>query len=186
MRLRSSIGRAMADVEVRIVDEENRPVSHGTVGEIVARGARVMSGYWKDKEKTAKAIDKESWLHTGDMGYMDDEGYIYLAGRGDDMIIRAGENISPEEVEQAIQSHPKVEEAGVIGVPDPAWGQEVKVVVALKKGQKATAEEIIEYSKKKLSSFKAPKAVAFVDVLPRNPMGKLIRKELREKYGKTL
>ncbi len=156
----------------------------GETGEIVARGPRVMSGYWKDAEKTAKAI-RDGWLHTGDMGYMDEEGYIYLAGRGDDMIIRGGENISPEEVENVLYSHPKIEEAAVIGVPDPEWGQEPKAVVVLKKGEKATPEEIIEFCRQRLSSFKRPRYVAFVDELPRTSTGKVLKRVLREQHGKA-
>jgi acyl-CoA synthetase (AMP-forming)/AMP-acid ligase II len=182
-RLASSIGRPMPDIEVRIIDEEGKELPQGEVGEIVARGPRVMAGYWKDDEKTAKAFTKDGWLHTKDTGYMDDEGYIYLAGRADDMIIRGGENISPEEVENALYSYPKVEEAAVIGVPDPEWGQEVMAVVVLKKGETATPEEIMESSRKKLSSFKKPTHVVFVDELPRNPMGKVLKRLLREKYG---
>jgi acyl-CoA synthetase (AMP-forming)/AMP-acid ligase II len=183
-RLQSSIGRPMEDVEVKIVDEHGKEVPRGEVGEIVARGPRVMSGYWKDPEKTAKAI-RDGWLHTGDMGYMDEEGYIYLAGRGDDMIIRGGENISPEEVENVLYSHPKVEEAAVIGIPDPEWGQQPKAVVVLKKGEKATAEEIIEYCRQRLSSFKRPRYVAFVDELPRTSTGKVLKRVLREQHGKA-
>jgi len=182
-RLASSIGRPMSDVEVRIINEEGKELPLGEVGEIVARGPRVMSGYWKDDEKTAKAFTKDGWLHTKDTGYMDDEGYIYLAGRADDMIIRGGENISPEEVENALYSYPKIEEAAVIGVPDPDWGQEVMAVVVLKKGEKATPEEIKECCRQKLSSFKKPNFVVFVDELPRNPMGKVLKRVLREKYA---
>jgi acyl-CoA synthetase (AMP-forming)/AMP-acid ligase II len=182
-RLASSIGRPMPDIEVRIIDEEGKELPQGEVGEIVARGPRVMAGYWKDDEKTAKAFTKDGWLHTKDTGYVDDEGYIYLAGRADDMIIRGGENISPEEVENALYAFPKIEEAAVIGIPDPEWGQEVMAVVALKKGEKATPEEIIESTRKKLSSFKKPSYVVFVDELPRNPMGKVLKRVLRENYG---
>lgn len=183
-RLQSSIGKAMQDVEVKIVDEHGKEMPRGKAGEIVARGPRVMSGYWKDPEKTAKAI-RDGWLHTGDMGYMDDEGYIYLAGRGDDMIIRGGENISPEEVENVLYSHPKVEEAAVIGIPDPEWGQQPKAVVVLKKGEKATPEELIEYCRQKLSSFKRPRYVAFIDELPRTSTGKVLKRVLREQHGKA-
>ncbi len=183
-RLQSSIGRPMEDVEVRIVDEHGKEVPRGETGEIVARGPRVMSGYWKDAEKTAKAI-RDGWLHTGDMGYMDEEGYIYLAGRGDDMIIRGGENISPEEVENVLYSHPKIEEAAVIGIPDPEWGQEPKAVVVLQKGEKATPEEIIEFCRQRLSSFKRPRYVAFVDELPRTATGKVLKRVLREQHGKA-
>jgi len=143
-----------------------------------------MTGYWKDEEKTAKTITKDGWLRTGDMGWMDEEGYVYLAGRGDDMIIRGGENISPEEVENELRSHPKIEEVAVIGVPDPEWGQEPRAVVVLKKGKQASGEEIMEFCRSRLSGFKRPRSVVFVDSLPRNALGKILKKELREKYGK--
>jgi len=182
-RLASSIGRAMDDVEIEIHDEEGKPLLPGEVGEIVARGARVMSGYWKDEEKTAKALTKDGWLRTGDMGYMDEEGYIYLAGRGDDLIIRGGENISPEEVENVLYAHPAIEEAAVIGIPDPEWGQEPRAVVALKEGHQASAEEIIEFCRHRLSSFKRPRSVVFVDELPRTSTGKILKRVLREQYG---
>jgi acyl-CoA synthetase (AMP-forming)/AMP-acid ligase II len=184
-RLASSIGRPMPDVEIKIIDEEGKEVPRGQVGEIVARGPRVMGGYWKDAEKTAKAFTKDGWLHTNDTGYMDEEGYIYLAGRGDDMIIRGGENISPEEVENVLYAHPKIEEAAVIGMQDPEWGQEPMAVVVLKKGEQATPDEIMEFCRQRLASFKRPRAVVFVDELPRNPMGKVLKRVLREKYGQA-
>jgi len=182
-RLSSSIGRALPDVEVKIVDEGGKALPSLEVGEIWARGPRIMTGYWRDEQKTSQVITQDGWLRTGDMGWMDEEGYIYLAGRGDDMIIRGGENISPEEVENVLHSHPKVEEAAVIGVPDPEWGQEPKAVVVPKKGEVVTQEEIIEYCRSKLSGFKRPRSVIFIDSLPRNPMGKVLRKKLREEYG---
>jgi acyl-CoA synthetase (AMP-forming)/AMP-acid ligase II len=182
-RLTSSIGKPLPDVEVKIVDEEGKALPSLGVGEIWARGPRIMTGYWRDEQKTSQVMTKDGWLRTGDMGWMDEEGYIYLAGRGDDMIIRGGENISPEEVENVLHSHPKVEEAAVIGVPDPEWGQEPRAVVVLKKGKAATSEEIIEYCRSKLSGFKRPRSVVFLDSLPRNPMGKVLRKKLREEYG---
>jgi acyl-CoA synthetase (AMP-forming)/AMP-acid ligase II len=182
-RLTSSIGRPLPDVEVKIVDEEGKPLALLEVGEILARGPRIMTGYWRDEQKTSQVITRDGWLRTGDMGWMDEEGYIYLAGRGDDMIIRGGENISPEEVENAVQSHPKVEEASVIGVPDPEWGQEPRAIVVLKKGEVATQEEIIEHCRTRLAGFKRPRSVVFIDALPRNQMGKVLRKKLREDYG---
>ncbi|RLC93311.1 MAG: hypothetical protein DRI39_06145 [Chloroflexi bacterium] len=185
-RLASSIGRPMADVEMKVIDEQGNELPPYEIGEFVARGPRVMKGYFKDDEKTAKAFTSDGWLRTGDTGYRDEDGYFYLAGRGDDLIIRGGENISPEEVENVLYSHPKVEEAAVIGVPDPEWGQEPKAVVVLKKGETATPEEIMEYCRQKLSSFKRPRAVVFVDELPRNPMGKVLKRVLREKYGQSL
>jgi len=182
-RLTSSIGRPLPDVEVKIVDEEENSLPFLQVGEILVRGPRVMTGYWKDEQKTGQVMTSDGWLRTGDMGWMDEEGYIYLSGRADDMIIRGGENISPEEVEEVLYSHPKIEEAAVIGVPDPEWGQEPRAVVVLKKGEKVASEEIIEHCRSKLAGFKRPRSVVFIEALPRGAMGKVLRKKLREQYG---
>jgi acyl-CoA synthetase (AMP-forming)/AMP-acid ligase II len=184
-RLQSSIGRPMDDVEIKIVDDDLKEVPTGEVGEILARGPRVMSGYWKDAEKTAKALTPDGWLRTSDKGYVDDEGYIYLAGRGDDMIIRGGENISPEEVENVLYAHPSIEEAAVIGVPDPDWGQEPKAIVVLKKGRTAPADEIMEFCRQRLSSFKRPRYIAFIDELPRTSTGKVLKRDLRASHGEA-
>lgn len=178
----SSIGKPMSDVEMKIIDETGKTLPPGEVGEIVAKGPRVMSGYWKDKDKTEKTIDKDGWVHTGDMGYMDEEGYFFLAGRATDIIIRAGENISPEEIEAVLHSHPKVDEAAVIGIPDEEWGELPMAVVVVKKGQVATPEELMEYCRANLASFKRPRSVVFIDELPRNPMGKVLKRVLREEY----
>ena len=184
----ASIGKPMADVEMKVIDAESgRKLGVGEVGEILARGPRVMTGYWKDEEKTKKTIDKDGWVHTGDIGYTDKEGYYFLAGRSSDIIIRAGENISPEELENVIREHPKVEDVAVIGVPDETWGEEPRAVVILKKGiekSKAVEDEIMEYCRQNLASFKRPRTVVFVDDLPRNPLGKLIKKDIRALYGK--
>ena len=182
-RLTSSIGRPLPDVEVKIVDEEENSLPFLQVGEILVRGPRVMTGYWKDEQKTSQVMTSDGWLRTGDMGWMDEEGYIYLSGRADDMIIRGGENISPEEVEEVLYSHPKIEEAAVIGVPDPEWGQEPRAVVVLKKGERVASEEIIEHCRSKLAGFKRPRSVVFIEALPRGAMGKVLRKKLREQYG---
>jgi acyl-CoA synthetase (AMP-forming)/AMP-acid ligase II len=182
-RLSQSIGRPLPDVEVKILDEQGKELPPFEIGEIVAKGPRMMTGYWHDEQKTKQAFTPDGWLITSDRGWRDEDGYIFLAGRGDDMIIRGGENISPEEVEDVLHSHPKVEEAAVIGVPDPEWGQLPLAVIVLKKGQVATAEELMEYCRAKLASFKRPRSVVFVDALPRNPMGKVLRKALREQYG---
>lgn len=182
-RLSSSIGKPLRDVEVRIVDDAGNTLPAFEVGEILAKGPRVMSGYWKDEERTSKVITSDGWLRTGDRGWIDEEGYIYLAGRADDMIIRGGENISPDEVEDILYSHPKIEEAAVIGVADPEWGQQPRAIVVLKKGAQATPEEIIEYCHEKLAGFKRPRSVIFIDSLPRNPMGKVLRKKLGEQFG---
>jgi acyl-CoA synthetase (AMP-forming)/AMP-acid ligase II len=158
----------------------------GQVGEIVARGPRVMTGYWKDEEKTKKTIDKDGWVHTGDMGYKDEAGYYFLAGRATDLIIRGGENISPEEVENIIFAHPKIDDVAVIGVPDDEWGEVPKAICVVKKGcEDCTPEEIMEHCRKNLASYKRPRSVIFIKELPRVSMGKVQKKVLREQYGKS-
>jgi len=182
-RLSASIGKPLPDIEVKIIDENGNPVPPGILGEIVAKGPRVMSGYWGDEEKTRQAFPPDGWLRTSDRGYMDEDGYIYLAGRADDLIIRGGENISPREIENILISCPKIEEAAVIPVASEEWGQEPRAIVVLKKGQAATAEEIIEFCHEKLASFKRPRSVIFVDKLPRSALGKLSRKSLALEFG---
>jgi acyl-CoA synthetase (AMP-forming)/AMP-acid ligase II len=182
-RLAASIGRPLPDVEVKIVDENGTALQADQVGEIYARGPRIMTGYWGDEDKSARVITDDGWLRTGDKGWMDEDGYIYLAGRGDDMIIRGGENISPEEVENVLHAHPQIDEAAVIGVPHPDWGQEACAIVVLKKGADADADGIMAYCKTRLAGFKRPTSVIFTDSLPRNPMGKVLKKKLRETYG---
>ena len=182
-RLASSIGRPLPDVEVIIVDEEGRALPPNEAGEIWAKGPRIMSGYWQDEDKSTQTLTGDGWLRTGDMGWMDGDGYIYLTGRGDDMIIRGGENISPEEVEDVIRAYPKVEEAAVIGLSDPEWGEEPMAIVVLKEGQDATPDEIMEHCRSQLAGFKRPRSVVFVASLPRNSMGKVLRRQLREEYG---
>ena len=179
-----SIGRALGDTEVKIFDEEGSEQPVDEVGEIVARGPRVMKGYWKAEEATNSTI-RNGWLYTGDIGYMDEAGYIFLSGRAKDIIIRAGENISPEQVEATLHSHPAIDEAAVIGVPDPQWGEKVRAIVALKTGAQASEADIIEHCRGQLASFKKPESVIFVDSLPRNPLGKVLKRVLREEYGKV-
>ena len=179
-----SIGRALGDTEVKIFDEEGSEQPVDEVGEIVARGPRVMKGYWKAEEATNSTI-RNGWLYTGDIGYMDKAGYIFLSGRAKDIIIRAGENISPEQVEATLHSHPAIDEAAVIGVPDPQWGEKVRAIVALKAGTQASEADIIEHCRGQLASFKKPESVIFVDSLPRNPLGKVLKRVLREEYGKA-
>jgi acyl-CoA synthetase (AMP-forming)/AMP-acid ligase II len=181
-RLAASIGKPLPDVDLKIVDANGQSLPAGEIGEIYARGARIMSGYWRDDQKTVQAITADGWLRTGDRGWIDADGYVFLAGRGDDMIIRGGENISPEEVEDVLHSHPDIAEAAVIGVPDPEWGQEPCAVVVLKSGVSCEPAEIMAYCRSRLAGFKRPRQVFFVKSLPRNSIGKVLRKELRRIY----
>ena len=153
----------------------------GEVGEIAAKGSRLMKGYWHQESATAETI-RGGWLFTGDLGYMDEDGYIFLAGRARDFIKRGGEMISPEEVEQVLHSHPAIDEAAIIGVPDDDWGERVRALVVLKKGESAAEAEIMEFCRQRLASYKKPESVVFCDELPRNPMGKVLKRILRENY----
>jgi acyl-CoA synthetase (AMP-forming)/AMP-acid ligase II len=180
-RLRS-VGRPMPDVEIGIMDERNALLPAGQEGEICVRSDRVMKGYYKQEDATSTAII-DNWLHTGDVGKIDEEGYLFITGRKKDLIIRAGENISPGEIENCLESHPAVEEAAVIGVPDPDWGEVVKAILVPKEGAKIESDEIVQYCKAHLASFKAPQYVAVVRELPRNAMGKVLKNDLRKMYG---
>ncbi len=185
-RLATSIGLPMEDVEIQVRDEKGQELPAGQIGEIVAKGPRIMKGYWKDEEKTREAFTPDGWYRTGDMGYKDGEGYIYLTGRADDVIVRGGENIGPDEVESVLSTHPKIEEAAVIGVKDVEWGQQVRAVVRLKKRKTATEEEIIDFCRPRLAGFKRPSSVVFVKgELPKTSTGKVLRRTLREKYGQA-
>ncbi len=185
-RLATSIGLPMDDVEIQVRDEEGRVLPAGETGEIVAKGPRIMRGYWRDEEKTKKAFTPDGWYRTGDMGYVDEEGYIYLSGRADDLIVRGGENIGPDEVESVLSTHPKIEEAAVIGVKDMEWGQQVRAIVRLKAGETATEQEIMDFCRPRLAGFKRPSSVFFVaEELPKTSTGKVLRRTLREKYGQT-
>jgi len=176
-RLRS-IGRPLPDVEVRVVDDSGHDVPQGVVGEIWVRTPRVMKGYAAGGE-AATPLQPGGWLPTRDMGWIDPDGYIFLAGRKDDMIIRGGENIAPAEVEAVLFSHPKIEEAAVVGIPDIEWGQKVAAFVVPRPGEAIDPAEIVEYCRQRLASFKKPEVVRVVDALPKNPMGKVLRNELR-------
>ena len=183
-RLANSIGLPMDDVEIQVRDEKERELPVGQIGEIVVRGARIMKGYWRDEEKTKQAFTADGWYRTGDMGYKDEEGYIYLTGRADDLIVRGGENIGPGEVESVLSTYPKIEEAGVIGVKDVEWGQQVRAIVRLKEGETATEAEIIDFCRPRLAGFKRPTSIVFVsEELPKTTTGKILRRKLREDYG---
>jgi acyl-CoA synthetase (AMP-forming)/AMP-acid ligase II len=177
----SSCGQPCLGVHVRIVDEHNNDVKPHTVGEIILWSKAVMVEYWHKPEETREVM-ADRWLHTGDMGYYDQQGYVYIVDRKKDMIITGGENVYPREVEEVLYRHPAVAEASVIGVPDKLWIERVHALVVLKEGQHATGDEIIEFCKKHLARFKSPKSVEFIESLPKNPQGKILKRELREKY----
>ena len=178
----SSIGKPLDDVEVRILDDDGDVVPQGDVGNIVARGDRLMKGYWHLEADTAETI-RDGWLYTGDLGYLDEDGYIFLAGRAKDFIKRGGEMVSPEEVEEVLRAHAAIEDAAIIGVPDPDWGERVRAVATLRLGASVTEDEVIEHCRQRLASFKKPESVVFTEELPRNPLGKVLKRELRERYS---
>jgi acyl-CoA synthetase (AMP-forming)/AMP-acid ligase II len=171
-----SIGRPLPDVEVRVVDDDGRDVGVGEVGEIQVRTPRVMKGYAGQAESP---LTSDGWLPTRDMGWIDEDGYVYVAGRKDDMIIRGGENIAPAEVETVLMSHPAVDEAAVLGAPDVEWGQRVAAFVVPRPGASLDEADVVAFCRERLASFKKPEIVRFVRELPKNHMGKVLRRELR-------
>jgi acyl-CoA synthetase (AMP-forming)/AMP-acid ligase II len=180
----SSCGLPCVLNALAIMDEKGTPLSPGATGEICVRGEIVMKGYYKQPEKTAETI-VNGWLHTGDVGFLDAEGYLHITDRKRDMIITGGFNVFPGEVEQVLWTHPAVLDCAVIGVPDADWGEAVKAVVELKPGSTTEAEELIAFCKDKLGSVKSPKSVDFVKTLPRSPVGKVLKKDLREPYWRN-
>jgi fatty-acyl-CoA synthase len=179
----ASTGHAIPGVEVRVVDPEGNDVPRDgkTIGEIVARSDGVMDGYWKQPEATAEVM-RGGWFHTGDMATMDEDGYVLIVDRKKDIIVSGGENISSLEVEKAFCAHPGIYEVAVIPVPDPRWGEVPKALVVLKPGVQATEEELLEFCRGRLTHYKCPRSVEFVDALPRTGTGKVLKKELRKKY----
>jgi len=169
-------------VDVRIVDNGGEDVPNGTVGELWTRSAQNMLGYWHNPASTAATISQDGRLKTGDAGYLDDDGYIYLHDRVKDMIVSGGENVSPTEVENVLMTHPEVGDVAVIGVPDERWGEAVKAVVVPAVGTSPSEADLIAYARERLGGFKLPKSVDFAEVLPRTPSGKLLKRTLREPY----
>ncbi|MER6506272.1 acyl-CoA synthetase [Nonomuraea sp. NPDC001636] len=176
-----SAGRPALNVETRIVDDEDRPVAPGVVGEIVHRSPHAMLGYWNDPDKTAEAF-RGGWFHSGDLGVMDADGYLSVVDRKKDMIKSGGENVASREVEEVIYQHPAVAEAAVFGVPDERWIEAVTAAVVLREGAGLTAAELNAFLRERLASFKTPKNVVFVDALPKNASGKVLKRELRDAF----
>ena len=173
-----SVGQAIPGVTVSIRDDGDRALPAGEVGEVCVKGPNVMIGYYRNPEETARTI-RGGWLHTGDMGRLDADGFLFIVERKKDLIIRGGFNIYPREVEEALYAFPQVAEAAVIGMPDPLMGEDVLAFVVLKAGQRATAEEVTAFCQTRLAQYKCPKQVRFVDACRRARSGKILRKELR-------
>ena len=176
-----SCGRPMFGGHVRVVDAEGNDLPPRQVGEILYRGESLMRGYWQREKETAQAI-RGGWFHTGDAGYLDEEGFIFLKDRVKDMIVSGGENVYPAEIEAVLMGHPEILECAVIGVPDEKWGETVKAVVVRRGGTLLSETTLIEWSREKLAGFKRPRSVDFVEALPRNASGKLLKRTLREPY----
>jgi acyl-CoA synthetase (AMP-forming)/AMP-acid ligase II len=177
----SATGRPAPMVRVEILGEDGTILPTGEVGEICVRGDLVMNGYYNAPEKTAETII-DGWLHTGDVGLYDDEGFLRITDRKKDLIITGGFNVYPSEVEQVIWTHPAVQDCAVIGVPHPDWGEAVTAVVELNDGAELTEEELLAYCRPKLGGIKTPKGAVFVESLPRSPNGKVLKKDIREPY----
>jgi len=181
MRRLQSAGREPFGVFVRVVDEKGNDVVPGQMGEIIVAGDNIMTGYWKNRGATEETI-RDGWLYTGDMATVDEEGYVYIVDRRKDMIISGGFNVYPREIEEVLYQHPAVREAAVVGVPDERWGESVKAVVACRSGKKVTEEELIAFCQDKLAAYKKPRSVDFVKELPKSANGKILKREVRQKY----
>jgi acyl-CoA synthetase (AMP-forming)/AMP-acid ligase II len=179
--LLTSAGRPIVGTEVRIVDENAVSVPTGEIGEITLRGPQLMRGYWNLPDATREAL-RDGWMHTGDAGMLDEDGYLYIKDRTKDMIISVGENVYPREIEDVLLQHPAIGDAAAIGVPDDTWGEAVKAVVVLRDGEAAEEREIVEFCRERLARYKCPQSVDFAQSLPRNPTGKVLKRELREPY----
>jgi fatty-acyl-CoA synthase len=176
----STIGRVQPHIEVKIIDSSGATVPRGTAGELCTRGYSVMLGYWNDPEKTAEAVDADGWMHTGDLGVIDDEGYGNIVGRLKDMVIRGGENIYPREVEEFLFRHPKVEDVQVVGVPDVKYGEEICAWIKLRAGETSSQEEIVAFCKGQIAHYKVPRYVRFVDAFPMTVTGKIQKYQIRD------
>jgi acyl-CoA synthetase (AMP-forming)/AMP-acid ligase II len=176
------VGKPLANVEVRICREDGSECQPGEEGEITVRGPNVMLGYWRDPERTGETL-RDGWLWTGDLGYVDEEGYLFLTDRKGDMIISGGENVHPTETENALQEHPAVREVAVIGLPHPKWGEAVKAVVALEPNRTVTSEELIAFCRERIAGYKCPRSIDFVPELPKSTVGKILRKDVKKWYA---
>jgi fatty-acyl-CoA synthase len=184
MKKLGSAGRSPIFSEVRLVEANGRYVTQPRMnGEVITRGPNIMKGYWNNPEATAAAIDTEGWFHTGDVGYFDEDGFLFIADRLKDMVISGGENVYPAEVESVLYEHPAIGEIAVIGLPDEQWGEAVVAIAALKQGASLDLEELRAFATDRLARFKLPRRLEIVAALPRNPAGKVLKFELRAQFG---
>src|SRR5581483_2724141 len=176
-----SIGLSLSGQEMKIFNDRDEELPAGAVGEIVVRGENVMAGYFKNRAATEETL-RSGWLHTGDLGYRDEEGYFFIAGRKKEMIIRGGENVYPKEIEELLYRHSGIQEAAVVGLPDPVWGEEVAAFIVPKPDAVLTSEEVVSYCQERLAKFKCPKQVLFVESFPKTATGKIQKGRLKEEY----
>ena len=180
-----SAGKALPGVEILILGPDGKPVPTGEVGEVVTRSSNNMLGYWNLPDATAKTMTGDGWIHTGDAGYLDEDGYLFLCDRKIDMIISGGVNIYPAEIEAVLLGHPAVGDVAVFGIPDDEWGERVHAVIEPAAGQRpeaALAEELLEHCRGALAKFKCPRTIEFANELPRDPSGKLYKRKLRDPH----
>jgi long-chain acyl-CoA synthetase len=172
-----SIGTPIEGVEMKVVDDDSNEVDQGEVGEILIKGHNVMNGYWNREDATAETI-VDGWLHTGDIGKVDEDGYFFIVDRKKEMIIRGGYNVYPREIEEVLYEHPDVREAAVLGIPSDEYGEEVAAAVALKDGASTSPEDLRNYVKEQVAGYKYPRKVWLVDELPKGPTGKILKREI--------
>jgi acyl-CoA synthetase (AMP-forming)/AMP-acid ligase II len=176
-----STGRAFLMTDVRVVDEDGNDCPNGEHGEVLVRGDHIMVGYWNRPKATAETI-VDGWLHTGDIATMDADGFVTIVDRLKDMLISGGENVYPAEIENVLAAHPDVVDVAVIGIPDEKWGEAVMAVVVRREGATVTDGDLVAFARESLAGYKVPKGIVFTDVLPRNPSGKLLKREIRAPY----
>ena len=177
-----SVGKQMPLARVRVVDEAGVDAPPGAPGEIIVKGDQVLSGYWRNPEATAASFT-DGWFHSGDVGRWDEDGYLYIVDRKKDMILTGGENVYPREVEEVLYRHPAVVEAAVLGAPDPKWGEKVVAVVCVREGHDVTGADIVAFCREEIAGYKKPKHVVFIDMLPKNASGKVLKRELRDRIA---
>jgi fatty-acyl-CoA synthase len=182
VRKAGSAGRPALSVETLVIDDAGAPLPPGEVGEIVHRSPQAMAGYWRDPEKTAETF-RDGWLHTGDLGRFDEDGYLYVVDRKKDMIKSGGENVAAREVEEVIHAHPAVAEAAVFGIPHPRWIEAVAAAVVPRPGHELAPEDVTAFCRERLAGFKTPRYVVVADALPKNPSGKILKRDLRTMHA---